>query len=645
MKTKLLNLVTVACLLLLPVLTFGQTTERPTMGTMENFVLFTTEGDLTNTGASQLTRLTGDVGSNTAAGDTNLGNIDGTIYATGDTEGVTAQGAADLVDLYNELYGLGQEYALPTLLGGTTDVVPGVHANDEVTKLDGNLILDADNDPDALFIFVIKAPGTFSTTVNSSIELINEAKACNVFWLVEGTVNIATGNTMKGTIVSAAAIEFAAETEFEGRALTKVGAITIENNEIGFLAQKPIGCGSPVLTGPVAPNLATAGCFALFTGNGSMENSGTSTIAGDVGSNTASPTGFDSPTTVDGTVHTIPNDATIQADLELGYAFDYVVALPHDIELREPVLFGHDLILTPHTYLLAAETHLTGDLYLDAQGNPDAVFVIKVEAAFFTTVDSKVILINDAKADNVYWKVSGAVSIEAGSAFEGTIIASGAVEIKSATAINGRALSTTGDFSTVGITATSPGCETASAPEITTQPTNQVADEGGSVRFSVAASGANLTYQWRKGTTVLDDITANISGAKTATLTIDPVSLENEGDNYNVVVTGSVDPSVTSDNVSLAVTATVINVVEHGNAITMYPNPFDVSLNIERNDAQKGNSYELGIYNILGELVVKEQITGPITTIETGAFPPGIYFYRITGNGQTIQSGKMIKQQ
>lgn len=449
MKNYLHKVLTAVFLLLIPFINFAQ---APTLGTTADFVLFTSSGALTNTGASQLTLLTGDVGSNYTDIQTNLGNIDGSFYTTGD--GVTAQAAADLVDLYNELYGLSQDYALATLLGGPDHFPPGVYANNAVTSLDGNLILDADGDPDALFIFVIKAPGTFSSTANSSIELIDSAQACNVFWLVEGTVGIATGNTMKGTFVSAAAISFAAETEFEGRALTKVGAITINNNQQSFLAQKPIGCGSPVLTGPAAPNLGTAGDFALFTGNGSMANSGVSTIVGDVGSNTAAPTGFDEPTTVDGTVYA-PNSVTIAANTDLGNAYDDLNTLSHDIKLIEPTLFGHGLILTPQTYLLDAATTLTGDLYLDALGNPDAVFAIKVNGAFNTIVDSKVLLINGAKAENVYWHVVGAVTIEGGNFFEGTIISTGAVDIKVATELNGRALTKTGGFNIVAITAIS----------------------------------------------------------------------------------------------------------------------------------------------------------------------------------------------
>ena len=218
------------------------------------------------------------------------------------------------------------------------------------------------------------------------------------------------------------------------------------------------------------------------------------------------------------------------------------------------------------------------------------------------------------------------------------------IELKSGVEINGSALTKTGDFSTVAITATSSGEEEAHPPEIITQPTDQVANERGSANFTVEASGNNLTYQWRNGTIDLDDDAANISGAKTAILTIDPVTIDDEADNYNVVVTGSVDPPATSDNVSLSVTSTGIDIIDSGNAFTIYPNPFNVSLNIKLNDAPKGNKYELVIYNVLGEVVMKTAITGQITTIETGNIRSGVYLYKVMDNDETIRSGKMIKQ-
>ncbi|MBX7221560.1 MAG: immunoglobulin domain-containing protein [Blastocatellia bacterium] len=90
------------------------------------------------------------------------------------------------------------------------------------------------------------------------------------------------------------------------------------------------------------------------------------------------------------------------------------------------------------------------------------------------------------------------------------------------------------------------------APAITTHPGNATASPGGSASFTVAASGtAPLGFQWRKGTTNLTN-GGNISGATTATLTINPVGSGDAASNYNCVVTNSCG-SATSNNASLTV--------------------------------------------------------------------------------------------
>jgi hypothetical protein len=70
------------------------------------------------------------------------------------------------------------------------------------------------------------------------------------------------------------------------------------------------------------------------------------------------------------------------------------------------------------------------------------------------------------------------------------------------------------------------------------EPTAQSACAGGRVSFTVGATGPGLTYQWRRGTTNLTN-TGNVSGADTATLTIDPVGVGDAASNYNCVVTGA----------------------------------------------------------------------------------------------------------
>ncbi|HLP01788.1 MAG TPA: DNA/RNA non-specific endonuclease [Opitutaceae bacterium] len=70
------------------------------------------------------------------------------------------------------------------------------------------------------------------------------------------------------------------------------------------------------------------------------------------------------------------------------------------------------------------------------------------------------------------------------------------------------------------------------APAIATQPTDGTTTLGGSVTFSVVATGnAPLAYQWRKDSVV-------ISGADAANLTVSPVTLADVGE-YSVVVSNA----------------------------------------------------------------------------------------------------------
>jgi hypothetical protein len=370
-----------------------------------------------------------------------------------------------------------------------------------------------------------------------------------VFWKIEGLVDMSSGTSMKGTIVANNfAILMGTGCTLEGRALSTAGAITVTETR----AYLPTGCGSPVPTGPAAPALASAACFALFTGNGDLTNTGVSYVVGDVGTNVGLTAGFDA-LNVTGTIHEAPDEVTAAAIADLAIAYDYLNTLENDIELLYPAQFGNELILTPHTYILNAATVLTGNLYLDAQGNEDAVFVIKVVGAFSTGTNSIVHLVNGAQTKNVFWKITGEVAVSAGSIFNGTIVSTGAIAFSIGVELNGRALTTTGAFTTNEINATMPeGCATATAPQIVTQPSNQTVCLGGMASFTVEATGVGLTYQWRKGTEILNDAGA-ISGATSATLTIDPVTAEDVADDYNVIVTGTFPPAVTSTNAYLAV--------------------------------------------------------------------------------------------
>ena len=463
MKTQLFKTLAVAILLLMPALNFAQ---APQLGTAADFVLFSTNGAVSNTGISQLT---GNIGTNNGSS-TAFGNVNGVMH---DQDGASAQCAADLLGIYNQLNTAIPDFfpASPVLGNGDT-LIPGVYSIPSAASLNLDLTLDAQGSPDAIFIFQIG--GAFSTNANSKIKLINGAQACKVFWKVEGLVDMASGTTMRGSVIANNfAINMNIGDTLEGRALSTAGAITVN----GIFAYTPIGCESPVLTGPIAPELGTAKCYAIFSSNGAVSNTGVTHINGDVGTNVGSAIGYN-PLFVTGTIHLIPDISTAQCSADLLDAYNYINTLPYDIELLYPAQFGRNLVLTPHTYLMNAAAALTDTLYLNALGNANAVFVIQINGALTTSVYSKVILINNAQAQNVYWKIEGAVGINNYSVFCGTIICNnGALgALNTGVTLDGRALTTTGALTTTAIDAVStvilPNCSTVLVPSLKT--TNKV---------------------------------------------------------------------------------------------------------------------------------------------------------------------------
>lgn len=411
------------------------TAQAPDLGVAADFVLFSSAGAVTNTG---LTQLTGNVGTNSGSS-TGFGNVNGTMHDGGP---VSAQCAADLLIAYNDLSATVPTGFPAPLLGNGQMLNAGVYEIGEAATLNLELILNGQNNANAVFIFQID--GAFSTNALSRVTLINGAKACNVFWVTEGLVSMAAGTTMRGTVIANnAAIVMSAGDTLEGRAMSTAGAVTVS----GIVGRMPIGCGSPVLVGPDAPELGRAGCFGVFSSDGPVENTGITHVMGDVGANVGLTTGFD-PLFVSGTLHTSPNGTTAGAAADLLVAYNYLNDLAPDIVLLYPAQFGLGLELTPHTYILNGGTTFTDTLYLNALGRADAVFVIKVYGAFAASTLSRVKLTNGTQAENVYWMVNGAIDMADYSDFSGTIVSQGAVSLSTGTAVQGRVLTGVGAVGT-----------------------------------------------------------------------------------------------------------------------------------------------------------------------------------------------------
>ncbi len=453
--------------------------------------------------------------------------------------------AIDVLSAYNQLNSSVATLFPAPALGSGQILTPGIYLISSPATLNSNLILDGLGSPSA--VFIIKIQGSFSASANSKVKLINGTKACNVFWKVEGLVSLGAGTSMKGTIIANnAAINMSVGDTLEGRALSTNGAITVSQ----ILGYTPLGCGVPILNGPISPTLASAACYGIFSSNGAVTNVGITYVTGDIGSNLGSALGYN-PLFVVGTIHPIPDISTAACATDLLNAYSYLNALPNDILLLYPAQFGNNLILTPHTYLLNGAVTLTDSLYLNAQGNSNAVFIIQINGALSTTANSKIILINGAQSKNVYWKVDGAVTLNSNSIFRGTIVCNNAaMNLNTGVFLDGRALTTNGALSTSAVTVTIP-----SSISVATSPVSQTVCAGSSVSFSVSASGSGLSYQWMNGAVPLIN-GGNVSGATTGTLTINPVNIGNASSNYNVVISGGCASNFTSTNVSLVIGTT-----------------------------------------------------------------------------------------
>ncbi len=311
----------------------------------------------------------------------------------------------------------------------------------------------------------------------------------------------------------------------EGRVLSTSAVVSVD----GILVYRPIGSVSTLLTLPPTPSLASLACYALFSANGAVSNSGATTLYGDVGTNLGTTSGYTS-SLINGAIHLTPDVSTGTAASDLATLYTYLNDLIYDIELMSPSLFGNNLVLTPHTYLLNAATTLTDTLYLDAETDTNAVFVILINGAFTTINNSRVILTNGTKAQNVYWKIDGAATINDNSVFNGTIVCNnGAILISNGATINGRALTTNGAITTTAVDVIANTTSIAGAitgfGTVYVGSTITFADciTGGawsSNNANATVSGSGVVSGVSAGTATIRYIVSNLCGADTVTKTI-----------------------------------------------------------------------------------------------------------------------------
>lgn len=196
------------------------------------------------------------------------------------------------------------------------------------------------------------------------------------------------------------------------------------------------------------PQLGLAGSFALFTTAGAVGNTGISTITGNIGTNTGAITGFGTPTIVVGALYNT-NSVTAQCAADLLTGYNQITGTTNTAT-HGPVL-GAGETLTTGVYAIAAAGSALGILTLDAQGDPNAIFIFKFGGAFTTAAGATVVLANGALASHVCWVAEGAISMAALTIMKGTLIAHpGAVSMGAGGSLEGGMLSTAGAVNVYG---------------------------------------------------------------------------------------------------------------------------------------------------------------------------------------------------
>jgi Ice-binding-like/Bacterial Ig-like domain len=186
---------------------------------------------------------------------------------------------------------------------------------------------------------------------------------------------------------------------------------------------------------PVA--LASAASFVVLAGS-TVTSTGPTSIIGDLGVSPGTAiTGFP-PGTVVGAEHAgDPTAAQGVADLTTAYnntANRTLCAITVAGNLGGQTL-------TPGLYKSTSSLAISaGDLTLDAQGDPDAVFIFQMASTLTTTPGRQVILSGAAKSTNVFWQVGTSATLGTTTAFQGTIMANQAITLDTGATLNGRAL-------------------------------------------------------------------------------------------------------------------------------------------------------------------------------------------------------------
>ncbi len=222
------------------------------------------------------------------------------------------------------------------------------------------------------------------------------------------------------------------------------------------------GESGTILDGGSADLLGSARSFAVLAGSTLTitPSPPMTTIIGDVGVSPGTAIVTLPPGQPVGSVFA-GGPVALQAQADLTVAYNNLAAMPC---LPANVRTGVDLggkTLAPGVYCFPnTSAGITGNLVLDAQQDPGAVWVIQVGSTLTTATGATVSVINGGSACNVYWQIGSSATLGTGTQFVGNIVALTSISlVTGSTVLVGRTLARNGAVSLEGSTISAASCQ------------------------------------------------------------------------------------------------------------------------------------------------------------------------------------------
>ena len=166
--------------------------------------------------------------------------------ATHDNDAVASQAQSDLTTAYTAAAAAAPATDLSNTNLGNRTLTAGAYRYTASAQLTGPLTLDAQNNPNAQFVFAITS--ALITAPASSVVLINGASPCNVYWQVGSSATLDTTTAFQGNLMALTDISLKNAASVRGRLLARNGQVSLINNLIDGSM-----CGTSTSTTPGSP--------------------------------------------------------------------------------------------------------------------------------------------------------------------------------------------------------------------------------------------------------------------------------------------------------------------------------------------------------------------------------------------------------